>query len=355
VGFLFFRFSHGTGWILFVILAAGAIWVMVNSPGCHLLLMLVILPALIALNEWYLRKGRRGRYLPAMATVEGAGIKRGLPAAKAAVLLELPLGNVLTLVIFGLLKKGILRMVSDDPLRVEVCEPYRCGRKERRKRAGEKRTVIRNYEQPFIDRLLPGDKPVAEYDFSDAMGRLINSVVAGMKGFDLDDSRKYYHRIVAKAWMQAEKIGEVEQRNQVADKKLEWMMMDPDWSGRFDRWGGHGYHYRPVWTRSSDATSVGRSGPATAASASRTSFGEVAASFVGWTENTAGNLAAAIEPGSLGVKLPAGVLDLSGVDAATKDVFQALAESGQGGGGGGGGSCACAGCACACACAGGGR
>jgi hypothetical protein len=77
VGFLFFRFSHGTGWILFVILAAGAIWVMVNSPGCHLLLMLVILPALIALNEWYLRKGRRGRYLPAMATVEGAGIKRG--------------------------------------------------------------------------------------------------------------------------------------------------------------------------------------------------------------------------------------------------------------------------------------
>ncbi len=87
-------------------------------------------------------------------------------------------------------------------------------------------------------------------------------------------------------------------------------------------------------------------------------MGDVAASFTGWTENLADKFVRTVEPGSMGVDLPQGVLDLSGIDRVTADVFEALAsKSGSGGGGGGGGgcACACAGCACACACAGGGR
>ena len=90
----------------------------------------------------------------------------------------------------------------------------------------------------------------------------------------------------------------------------------------------------------------------------KTSFGDVAASFAGWTENTMGNMADAIAPGSLQVKGASGVINLGGVDKVTGDIFKSLAtSSGSGGGSGGGGgcACACAGCACACACAGGGR
>jgi hypothetical protein len=93
----------------------------------------------------------------------------------------------------------------------------------------------------------------------------------------------------------------------------------------------------------------------------KTSFGDVGASFAGWAENTMGGMAAAILPGSLQMpKASGGVVDLSGVDRVTGDVFEALAEASKSSGGGGssGGSscaCACAGCACACACAGGGR
>ncbi|NIV32325.1 MAG: hypothetical protein GWN58_23640 [Anaerolineae bacterium] len=69
-------------------------------------------------------------------------------------------------------------------------------------------------------------------------------------------------------------------------------------------------------------------------------------------------MASAIAPGSLQLEsVRDGVIDLSGVDRVTGDIFDAL-SSGDGGGGGrsgGGGGCACAGCACACACAGGGR
>jgi len=89
----------------------------------------------------------------------------------------------------------------------------------------------------------------------------------------------------------------------------------------------------------------------------------VAQSFAGWAENTAGSLAESIEPSRMGLDLPEGVMDLSGLDVATGDffdqVFTSLNEGGGDGGGfgGGGGGCACA-CACAgcaCACAGGGR
>jgi hypothetical protein len=68
-----------------------------------------------------------------------------------------------------------------------------------------------------------------------------------------------------------------------------------------------------------------------------------------------GSLAAAISPSSLpSMAGKTGFLNLSGVDKATANVFEALASSSSRSGGGGGG-CACAGCACACACAGGGR
>jgi len=117
----------------------------------------------------------------------------------------------------------------------------------------------------------------------------------------------------------------------------------------------YGRPYRPIWVRGAPFSGAGPA-PATPAAAGTTSFGDVAASFAGWSENTMGSMASAIAPGSLGVSKPGGgFLDLSGADHVTGEFFQALAESSGSGGGGGGGGCACAGCACACACAGGGR
>lgn len=362
LAFVFFRFSGGTGVVVFVILAAAMIFSFFYSPAWHLLCWPLMI-GLIVFNEWGLRR-RRKTYLPAMATVEGGGIKRGLTAPQAAVLLELPLSQVLTLVLFGLLKKGILLQKSADPLKVEVQEGYRAPRKRRNRYAREKGAVIHEYEHAFIDMLIGWEKPVSQRNLSKPVGALIRSTANMMKGFDLSDTKAYYRSIVNRAWQAAESLGPVEQRTKTVDKNVDWMMLDPDWSGRFGRWQSRGYSYWPIWTRSASSTGgagipLGR-GTGGAGGGSQTSLGEVAHSFVGWTENTTGGLAAAIEPGSLGLpSMSGGFLDLSGADKVTGDVFQALAESGGSGGGGGGGgggcACACAGCACACACAGGGR
>jgi hypothetical protein len=370
-GFAFFRFTGGTGVSVFVILSAAAVYVFVVSPGLHLC-SLPAAVALVALNEWAMGRHKPG-YMPPIAQVEGGGIKRGLTAPEAAALLELPLAKVLGLVIFGLLKKGALRQVRDEPLAVEVDEAFRvppgvAAEKDRAKfyrKAGRQRgVVIHTYEHPFLFLLErnPG-KPVREIDFTLAVRRLLQGVAGRMKGFDLSDTQDYYRAIVRRAVAQAAAVGDVEQREKTIDSWFEWILMGDDYPTVFT-----GRPYRPVWTRGSGTPAGGGTVSAPAAPsvpsgpspAGRTTFGDVAASFARWSENTMGGLASAITPGALRVDRPGGgFLDLSGADRATGAFFKALGEaaaSGGGGGRGGGGcACACAGCACACACAGGGR
>jgi hypothetical protein len=350
--FLFFRFSYGTGWVLGLALAGGLGVMMAMSPALHLLAWPVVV-GLTALNEWYLDTRKSRSYLPAMATVEGGGIKRGLTAPQAAVLLERPVKQVLTLVIFGLLKKGFLRLVQDDPLTVEVVPELRCARRARQREAARQGTTIHGYEQPFVDLLQAHTGPVAECDLTAPVRGLIRSTAERMKGFDLAETKAYYLRIVQQAWKEAESIGEIPQRTEVVNRNLDWMLLDGNWGGRFTTWHDRGYHYRPNWFPRG-AIGGGAASDRGGSSTSSTSLGEVAASFAGWAENTGGRLASAIEPSGLYPGAGHGVLDLSVVDSAAASFFeQALSSSG--GRGGGGGGCACAGCACACACAGGGR
>ncbi len=386
---LFFRFSGGTGFSVFAILAAGAGIVFYISPGLHLL-SLPLVVVLIGVNEWLLGK-RKTKYMPPIAQVEGGGIKRGLTAPEAAVLLELPLGKVLSLVIFGMLKKGILRQVQADPLTVELNEAFvpppvaaassagapvlaevadssgqapaadgDRGERHLRETAQKMGSVMQAYESSFLFLLQhnPG-KPVSKLDFTLPMRGLIENTAAKMKGFDLAQTKEYYRSIVRRATEQAAAIGDIPQRKATIDRNFDWILMDDHYPTVFDFGGG----YWPAWSRGTvlggpssmpapDAPSI----PGT------TTFGDVASSFSGWAENTMGSMAATILPASLGggsASGGGGFLDLSGADRVTGDIFSALAESaasgGGGGGGGGGSGCACAGCACACACAGGGR
>ncbi len=341
-GFLFFRFTGGTGFGIFIFLVVflGNFLVAAQLAIC----VLPILLLLIAGNETILRR-RKQKYLPAVVQVEGGGIKRGLAAPEAAVLLELPRNKVLMLVLFGMLKKGVLRQIQASPLKVKIVEAFRGTKDERAKVAQQKGIVLHAYEHAFLDTLEKEDyKAVHKIDFKDAMENLIKHTVKRVKGFDLSDTQEYYISIIKRATEQAEGIGDIPEREKNLDRNLEWIIMNDRYDRPFEM---SGHTYRPVWMRTSSWGGIGASssggggglsmGPSDSGS---TSFGDVAGSFAGWTENTMGKMADAVAPDF------GGILDLSKF------------SSGSGGGGGGGGSgcaCACAGCACACACAGGGR
>jgi hypothetical protein len=356
----FFRFSGGTGFSVFALLACGLVFLLMMSP---LVSLFAWIPA-VAFLVFVERKRKKGKdtYLPAIAQVEGGGIKRGLTAPEAAVLLETPLNKILLLIMFGLLDKKVIRLVDDSPLTVAVEQDYVVKgdtgsnrRKERRVVAEKFGVVLRSYEQNVLDVLQDNPaKPVHKQDFNEAMKSLIESVVDKMKGFDLSDTQDYYKKIISRAMEEAGRMGEVPELEKYLDRTWPWIMMGDDYGPVFRRGG---YNYHPTWVRpyvigggmGTPAPSSG--GPSVPGG--KTTFGDVAASFAGWTENTAGKMATAISPFGSG-----GVVNLGGADKVTGDIFKALASSsGSSGGGssGGGCACACAGCACACACAGGGR
>ena len=48
---------------------------------------------------------RKLQYLPPKIAIEGHGIKRGLTAVEAAILLEQPMDKILTMILFAVIKK----------------------------------------------------------------------------------------------------------------------------------------------------------------------------------------------------------------------------------------------------------
>jgi hypothetical protein len=347
----YFRLTGGTGTCLFIpiVVVLPIIWA--GSPG----LQLIGIPVLILLfifGERLLASSKRS-YLPPIESVPGGEIKRGLTAPEAAVLLERPLGEVLTLVIFGMLKKGLVEMTRDDPLTVVVPEQYKATRGDRRKIAAREGTVIRGYEQPFLDAIMERPAtPIPDLDLSKEVKALVDKLVERLEGYDVERTKEYYESIVYKAWKEARKIGDVEKRDQYVDNNIGWLMLDTGYPRHFNTWHRSGYHYSPRWAGPA-VSAPADTGPAVGG---RTSAGDVAASFAGWSENVAGRMASSMDPVSIGLK-DGGVMNLSGVDKAGMDFLETMAESSgsSSGGGGGGCACACAGCACACACAGGGR
>ncbi len=371
--FMFLRFSGGTGISVLVVLAGLLLWFMWSTIG----LVIFILPLVVlgaGANEYFLQK-RKKSYLPAIAHIEGGGIKRGLTAPEAAIILEEPLNKVLTLVLFGLLKKRVVELVTDQPLVVRVAKPYRATQKEslkarkaaRLKVAQAENSLIHDYEHPFLDVLeKDAGKGVSEIDFSGPMKAFVKHTAVRVSGFNLNETRDYYQKIIQRALKEAETMGDIPEWEKTVDRNAEWILMSDNYPTVFER---PGRVYRPTWYRpvmmgrGSGGQTVSSPSPSPSLPSSgpggSTGFGDVAASFAGFTQNTMTGFANTLTPGSINLNTASGLVNLGGADRFTAEVMKGLAESsrssGSGGSSGGGCACACAGCACACACAGGGR
>lgn len=259
---------------------------------------------------------RKLKYLPASIGVEGVEVKRGLTVPEVACLMELPVNKVLAAILFGLVKKGRAKIVSENPLRVEPIEA-----------PGE----LAVYEEEFL-KSIKDDKAVDPKEAEEVMVKLITRVRDAMKGFNRKKTLAYYQGIIAKAWEQMKGNDWQEGFDYLlldkeADKKLPEVMggrtvVLPGW------WG----HYRPTHHAPAPAGGGGASLPG------RDFAHQMASGVEGFANNIVGSVSSLAEK----------------VTGRTNPV---PVSSGGGGRSGGGGGCACA-CACAgcaCACAGGGR
>ena len=81
--------------------------------------MFLGLPAFTAISN----QRRKMQYLPPKVAIEGHGIKRGLTAVEAAILMEQPLDKIMTMILFGVIKKNAADVVTRDPLAIKSASP----------------------------------------------------------------------------------------------------------------------------------------------------------------------------------------------------------------------------------------
>ncbi len=293
-------------------------------------------PILGAINE----RKRKLKYLPPKISIEGHGIKRGLTAVEAGILMEQPLDKVMTMILFGVVKKNVATVVTREPLKLTVTSPLP--------------EDLHEYEKDFLAAFSQDDLAARRKGLQDLTVNLVKAVGDKMKGFSRKESSDYYKAIMERAWQQIEAADTPEVKSQLYDEALEWTMLDKDYDQRTQRtftgpvivpmWWGR---YDPVFRTSGGGSTPSMSIPG-ASGGGRTSVpgAAFAASVVGSVQGFSSRVLGDVRSFT------------SGVTNRTNPVPKSTSGSSwKGGGGGGGRSCACA-CACAgcaCACAGGGR
>jgi hypothetical protein len=290
---------------------------------------------------------RKLQYLPPKISIEGHGIKRGLTAIEAAVLMEQPMDKVLTMVLFSTIKKGAAVVARRDPLEIEV-----------NKLAPE----LQPYENDFLNAFQAKNQTERRKLLQDMMIGLVKSVSEKMKGFSRKETIDYYQTIMTQAWAQVEAADTPEVKGQKYEEVMDWTMLDRRFGDRTQEvFGGRPvivptwwHRYDPVYRGGQGGTAAPRpvtsptslpTGQAGGGGLPRLPGSDFAASMVNGMQSFSANV----------------IGDLTsftgGVTNKTNPVPKTTYTSGRSGGGGGGRSCACA-CACAgcaCACAGGGR
>ena len=298
--------------------------------------MFVGMPALSAVQS----NRRKLQYIPPRIGIEGHGIKRGLTAVEAAILMEQPLDKVMTMILFGVIKKNAAKVTSRDPLKIEVTDPLPDG--------------LHDYEAAFLKGIALDQGPARQTALQNMMVALVKSVGEKMKGFSSRETQDYYKSIMEQAWTQVEAAQTPEVKGQQIDQNLEWTMLDKDYNDRSRRaftgpifypmwWGNYDPTYRPTPT----AGHVGAPAPAPSVPSGR-----------GSTALPGANLAASVVGGvqAFSTRVLGDVNAFTGrVTNATNPPPPPSTSSYRGGGGGHSCACACACAGCACACAGGGR
>ena len=300
---------------------------------------------LIALITWAgatSSRKRKMKYLPPKIRIEGHGIKRGLTAVEAGILMEQPADKVLTMILFAVLKKDAASVISRDPLKLEVTTPL-----------PEK---LRYYERDFLEAFSEESKKQRTKALQDLMVKLIKNVGKKMKGFSHKESVAYYKSIMRKAWKQVEQAETPEVRSEKFDEHMGWTMLDKDFDRRTEDVFRTGpvfvpmwwHRYDPGWGRSRSVT------PKPVATGGRSGSGRSAPSM---PNLPGGEFAASVVTGMQGFASDVVGNVTNFTDRITNKTNPVPKSSSSSWSSSGGSSCACA-CACAgcaCACAGGGR
>jgi len=272
---------------------------------------------------------RRFPYSSPSFAMEALGVRKGLMAVEAATLLDVEPRRILTMILFGLMRKGAVNIAETKPkLRLQVVST-----------AG-----LRYYEDWFIDAIALESRvgTLSDKELASLVLKLRREVNNKVRFYCRADTIKYYETIVEKAWNQVREAGTPEVKAEVFNEELEWLMMAPRFKRRTERVFGRGEEipvgsswWLPYWTTHyAPSRFHGAEGkPVTAQSLPGVQFAHAAVTTI---ESTVGRIVANVEGFSK-------ILTFATPSAEARASSSPVSR--------GGCVCACASCACACACA----
>ncbi len=161
---------------------------------------------------------RKLQYLPPTISIEGHGIKRGLTAIEAAILMEQPLDKILTMILFSVIKKGAASVISRDPLKLQNTNPLP--------------DDLYAYETEFLAAFQLTSDTKRKTALQNMMVSLVKSISQKMKGFSRKETIAYYQTIIDRAWTEVESAGTPDVKSHKFDEVLEWTILDRDYEAR---------------------------------------------------------------------------------------------------------------------------
>jgi hypothetical protein len=294
-------------------------------------------------------KKRKLKYLPPKIQVEGNGIKRGLTAVEAGIVLQQPLDRIMTMILFSVIRKGAASVKVKDPLTLEFTDPQPPN--------------LMEYEKDFLLAFREEKTAPRRKLLQDMMLKLVKSITEKMKGFSYKESVAYYKDIMERAWAQVETAETPEVKMENYDKYMDWAMLDDKFERKTeDVFRTSGPVFVPIWWSNYDPAyrAAGLGGTARVSTSGSGGGGGGGGISVSMPNLPGATFAASITGGvqNFASKVVGDITSFTNpITQVTNPPPKPSSSSYRSGGGGGGHSCACA-CACAgcaCACAGGGR
>lgn len=181
--------------------------------GCIIFAVIIVLIAgAVSFLKRSERRDNRLGYLPPQISIEGYGVRRGLTAVEAAVVLEQPLEKILTMILFGIVKKGAAKIARRDPLQLDMVTDLP--------------EDLYQYEKSFLDAFRIEDARSREEKLQEMFVDLIKAVSEKIRGFSRDETQRYYRDIVHRAWKQVQEADTPELKNREFDESFDWLMLN---------------------------------------------------------------------------------------------------------------------------------
>ncbi|OYT30832.1 MAG: hypothetical protein B6U94_05130 [Thermofilum sp. ex4484_79] len=287
-------------------------------------ILLVFGLPVIAILFVFIKGTRALEYVKPELYIEALGPRKGLYAPEAAWIIESEkakpnYSKILTMILYSLIRKNAVQILSIDPLRLEENEDFQ-GR-------------LRYYERAFL-KCVNGNGRLNEDCLIKVIDKLDKGVASKIRGYSRKETVEYYKKIVKRAWDEVQRAQTPLLKLEKAQENMDWLLLDPEYHRKIRIYLSDptpvDIQYAPTWTRTlplSSRRTYAQNPPnlVQLADTVATNLEKVSQRIVENVESFAEKVARTIEGRTS-----------KGTESRSRPIFSS--------------SCACVSCACACAC-----